>query len=1091
MKKLTKIKLINWHLFSNETIIIKENSLISGENGSGKSTLLDAVQYLLVGGRGSAKFNIAATEEAKRTLEGYVRGRIGAVNKEFIRNGDVITHVALEFFDERNKEYAIVGAILDLPLNSSLKERLYILEGVELTDDIYLDGQVPRNYKEMKEYLSTKDIVLDPFNSQKDYRKALSRYFGMDAKKYSKLLPKALSFKSVDLQQFVFEFLLDDDPVDIKSLKNNISQLKKVEAQIKLEREKLEKLNIIVDQGVLLRQNLNQIKINSIINNLNFVEEQEEKIKKLQERINISNANIERYKIEKSRVDSALNATDNAILDLEKSKDSSNLARTVEAAKTKFDNKNNQYNNEVSTLQQLTNDLENEKNLLKELNEKIPDFYFEQFIKYYSDNKDNYNIDTLTNHLSGVSEVISKHQKRIYSEQQNLENIKNELSEQISISKTRLQDLRRNVKTYPPYVTNLMNSINQELSYKYGKEINARPLADLIEVNDERWRNSVEGYLAQKFNIIVEPAYFLDALEVYDRVKFEQKIYGIGLVNTEKLDASYDDIKEVSLASKIDSDFKYARRYVNMLLNGVTTVEDVKDLKNFKRSITPTGMTYGNYTASQLNPRFYQIPYIGENATKQQINIQEEDLLILEQQLKEVVTKISNHGNALDLLDNSHASRILNQNKLYLYDQVKATKKELLDAEEHYNSISQNPEAKDIAEKIENQRNTRLQLRQEAETFASKIASNRDQISMCSQDIDIIKEKLNNHKNERTDLELETPELLKQAQIQYNSLLEKHEQNYIAVSNEVEKTTNQILTQNIRHETELNSKMKAYCLEYSFGAEPIYENLIIFERERNAIKDQNLIRYEQQATDLRIASEKSFNEDFVNQLRLSIDNAKQQIEELNYALVGKKFGTDQYKLTYAPSEDPEFKTYYEIIMSGANEMEEQGLFTDTLTGRKEQIMTELFEKISSDDPEYDKLAYEFLDYRNYMSYDIEITNQSGNVSFFSQVSREKSGGETQVPFYIVIAASFQQLLSRNKQVDSGCVVLFDEAFNNMDESRIEAMMKFYNSLSIQLLISVPPQRVPNIISYITTSLIIIKHNDYAVVQTFEDEREIK
>ena len=41
----------------------------------------------------------------------------------------------------------------------------------------------------------------------------------------------------------------------------------------------------------------------------------------------------------------------------------------------------------------------------------------------------------------------------------------------------------------------------------------------------------------------------------------------------------------------------------------------------------------------------------------------------------------------------------------------------------------------------------------------------------------------------------------------------------------------------------------------------------------------------------------------------------------------------------------------------------------------------------------------------------------------------------------------------------------------MDESRIDAMMKFYNSLSIQLLIAVPPQRVSNIINYVNTSLV--------------------
>jgi uncharacterized protein YPO0396 len=167
------------------------------------------------------------------------------------------------------------------------------------------------------------------------------------------------------------------------------------------------------------------------------------------------------------------------------------------------------------------------------------------------------------------------------------------------------------------------------------------------------------------------------------------------------------------------------------------------------------------------------------------------------------------------------------------------------------------------------------------------------------------------------------------------------------------------------------------------------------------------------------------------------------------------------------------------------------LFTEGLSKRNEAILMELFEKIASNDPEFDQLTYKYLDYRNYMAYDIEVTNKNGNKSYFSKVSKEKSGGETQVPFYIVIAASFQQLLTKNRRIDSGCIVLFDEAFNNMDESRIDAMMKFYNSLSIQLLIAVPPQRVSNIINYVSTSLVIVKDNDYAIVETFKDERSMR
>ena len=43
MKKLTRLKLINWHRFSDVTIDFGDSTLISGENGAGKSTLLDPI----------------------------------------------------------------------------------------------------------------------------------------------------------------------------------------------------------------------------------------------------------------------------------------------------------------------------------------------------------------------------------------------------------------------------------------------------------------------------------------------------------------------------------------------------------------------------------------------------------------------------------------------------------------------------------------------------------------------------------------------------------------------------------------------------------------------------------------------------------------------------------------------------------------------------------------------------------------------------------------------------------------------------------------------------------------------------------------
>ena len=48
-----------------------------------------------------------------------------------------------------------------------------------------------------------------------------------------------------------------------------------------------------------------------------------------------------------------------------------------------------------------------------------------------------------------------------------------------------------------------------------------------------------------------------------------------------------------------------------------------------------------------------------------------------------------------------------------------------------------------------------------------------------------------------------------------------------------------------------------------------------------------------------------------------------------------------------------------------------------------------------------------------MDYDIKIIHNDGTYSYYSKVCEEKSGGETQTPFYVTVAASFVQLYSNN------------------------------------------------------------------------------
>jgi hypothetical protein len=78
----------------------------------------------------------------------------------------------------------------------------------------------------------------------------------------------------------------------------------------------------------------------------------------------------------------------------------------------------------------------------------------------------------------------------------------------------------------------------------------------------------------------------------------------------------------------------------------------------------------------------------------------------------------------------------------------------------------------------------------------------------------------------------------------------------------------------------------------------------------------------------------------------------------------------------------------------------------TSFGIDREIMTELFERIVIDDEQSQGALEKYTDYRTYMDYDIKIIHDDGNTSSFSKVCREKSGGETQTPYYVAIVGFF-------------------------------------------------------------------------------------
>ena len=165
MKKLTKIKLVNWHFFQNETISVDGSFLLSGENASGKSTILDAIQLVLT--TSTKSFNLATTvgeKRSKRDLKGYVRCKTGEEGNVYYRTGSVISYVALEFYEESKDRFFTIGVKIDSPdVESELKKKWFKAEApVEALSFIVnnkpaLDEQFTVNGKRVSFILTTSE----------------------------------------------------------------------------------------------------------------------------------------------------------------------------------------------------------------------------------------------------------------------------------------------------------------------------------------------------------------------------------------------------------------------------------------------------------------------------------------------------------------------------------------------------------------------------------------------------------------------------------------------------------------------------------------------------------------------------------------------------------------------------------------------------------------------------------------------------------------------------------------------------------------------------------------------------------------------
>lgn len=1075
MKKLTRVKLINWHRFINDTIEFENSTLISGENGAGKSTLLDAIQFVVT--CTTNYFNKAAHENGKRKLTGYIRCKTGRENKPYERTGEISAHVALEFYEEKKDRYFIVGAVVDSASEGQEKTVRYLMDNMRLDDTLFFQGKTPKSINQFR--TTNTKVIRQWCTTEKEAKSMMKNRFGRIEDKFFRLIPKALAFRPIDdIKDFVYSYVLDEKEVNIDVLRENVRSYQDLQRTLENVKLRIEKLEQIVSAHTQIVDGQKKDKMYDF-----FLERVEadliaEEIAALQRevsseeyRLKEQNGQIittKKEQEEKQRIRDDLRtelASDKDFI--AKDEQEKRLKELEERQAERLEEKQN-----------LLDSIEKAKRQLKKLLE-VKDVA--DCVKKYSEDLSGIEKKTnLADVRSNLEQVISyKNEMRdkVFKKQADLSIQKEHISQEEQELEQKIERLMKKKLSYADEVSCVIESIREEF-VRIGRSPAPRILCEMLEITDETWRNAVEGYLnTQRFYILVEPENFDIALGTYDRLRKEKRAYGVGLINTQKLD-EYDVAPEGSLATVVTSKNKYAKRYINMILGKVVMCDNYQDLKKHRTSITRECMKYQNHVASAIKPSIFETPYIGQAAVKVQLDQARQKSLKLKAQLKELDDRIEMLQSVLEPLSTEHDMDI--KYRIPVLSDLQRLRMEIHKCKENIATLEKNSGMIMKQVQLSALESLLQELASELDQLNRRAGNTEEHIKNLTQQIAERQVDFSVQKGLYTESGLQAGDYLPSWNQEYEK--QTGDKSFLQFKENYGRRKKANLTTVDKLIDNMKDTMVKYKTAHDFGAAAAMEGYSDFEAEYVKLKNSELLQYEEKVESARQSAEEEFREQFLSKLQENMKTAQGEFKELNRALQDIVFSNEKYEFLFMPSK--RYRQYYEMIMDDFNAMQGESIFSGIFHETHKAVIDELFERLALDNENSSKALDEFTDYRTYMDYDIRIIHSDGTYSLYSKVCEEKSGGETQTPFYVTVAASFVQLYKNNIGGESIGLVLFDEAFNNMDDERIGGVLEFLRRLPLQILIASPPDKIQYISPFIEETLLVMTDEKTSFVERY-------
>lgn len=1106
MTRIVRLSMVNWYLYAVQDIEIRGATAILGPNGVGKSSLLDAVQLVVTGNnRRYLKLNASSNvtsgsvrrnrDEPSRSVHGYC---LGTVDGQRMRENSV-THVCVTFEDEDGSRLS-AGISLLARAGEQEEETVgaFILPGGDLSSEDFLvedtgGGRAPVSYDAFINGLRSRSLPVEDYRSRLGgtFTKTLLGHLAgkraVDSERFLRATRNGLQLREIaSANDFVRDFVLEADPLDIQSLRDSVSRYRGFQEKIgDLELQERE-LREIADQHRQLGEAsmrasayewmLSRFRRDRVVERRSVL------------RATLSGLTARRATLEQdaSGLRSSLDEVRRSIIRAEEARRHDDVGRAVSTLLADASEQDRQAtagavarDGILSAARSLAETASALRGRFSGLDMDPVASRGARLLKVLETPQDGARIDdALQDLLPHVDAALASIEERRIS-----------VAGREHVLRAEMTDMQGRLKRMRDSGGAIGAGTARFLDMLSDVGIEGTPVCDLVEIPDDAWREIVESVMGPAREAVVVPqADIPAALSIIRRNR--RVLAGCRVVVARRDPAGHD---EESLASKVATSDDQARAFVDAHLGHVSIADAIEIIESGRQSVLSDGTISMSGAARIVEG--VAVPMLGREARRLA-------LVRLEDEIADRQSRADVHRGEMEKL--ADAERQLRQGRvLPTDDRLQDVLAAMRRAEASAMSLKERASAlegarpAEVAEVLERFEKDQTRLGESLATVERNLYETRLHQDRTTTDVESVNGDLAQAIAEfdRVDEQLQSGTTdLDAVEREYATLLDRHGPESFETS--VLGMQRAAAAQSARLGGSAPQMTKEFAWRHrSEGFDPDAtpsQQAAWVSEQLETVAGHGLRRYKEQADEARVTMEGALREHLLVKLYARIVEARRQIADLNRQLSVRRFHRQLYEIKV------DVDGGYREIVEVARRVHEQtddvsDLFANPATyGADVARGVERVRAMIESDGDAGLVG----DYRNYLQFDLITRNEEGRiVSTHSSRASTGSGGERQVPFYIAIAAALASAcygtpVPGRRQTGLG-LALFDEAFNALDDANIAACLQFMGELGLQVVAAAPEGKRPQFMENMDTIISIYRqglHCEIDVEHTTETGR---